>query len=81
MIFFVIFGAYKFNVCYEPFSKIPPPPPRVAQANPIAAQKTPCLAHLHPQLRENGIIFKYILRNITYMFTNLLFFYLFLSFS
>jgi hypothetical protein len=28
-------------------------PSRVAQANPIAAQKTPAPAHLHPRFRVN----------------------------
>jgi hypothetical protein len=33
------------------FENRPPPPRVVAQANPIAAQKTPRLAHLHSRLR------------------------------
>jgi hypothetical protein len=54
---FVLFlGAYEINVCCGPFSKIaPPPPPRVTQAYPIAAQKTPWLAHLHPWRRGNVV--------------------------
>jgi hypothetical protein len=53
--FLLFLGAYKFNVFYRPFPNIaaPPPPPRVAQANPIAAQKTPWFAHLHSRLRGN----------------------------
>jgi hypothetical protein len=35
------------------FRKALPPSSQVAQANPIAAQKTAWLVHLHPQLREN----------------------------
>jgi hypothetical protein len=48
---FVILGAHKCNVCYGALSKIAAhPPPRVAQSNPIAAQKIPCLAHLERTL-------------------------------
>jgi hypothetical protein len=35
-------------------------PPRVSQANPIATQKIPRLAHLHPLLRGNVCWYHYI---------------------
>jgi hypothetical protein len=35
------------------FRKLLPFPPGVAQANPVAAWKTPWLVHLHPRLRGN----------------------------
>jgi hypothetical protein len=49
----LLWGAYKFNICYEPFLKIAAPLPPVAQADPVAAQKTPRLTHLHLWLRGN----------------------------
>jgi hypothetical protein len=44
------FGADEYSVCYGPFSKITVPP-RGCPSNPIAAQMTLWLAHLHPYLR------------------------------
>jgi hypothetical protein len=46
---FLLWGARKFNVCYEAFSEIP----HVPQANPTAANKTSWLVQSHPQLRWN----------------------------
>jgi hypothetical protein len=50
-VWFLIF--YLMSVMDLFFNSSSPPPPRAAQVNPIAAQKTPWLAHLHPRLRGN----------------------------